>query len=160
MEVNEKAAGYVTAYLSEIRQTVGDRKALEIFAERFGEIPESARDEALDAAAMAGDANGSFLPILDLVKLLAEDADRVRLARRYLNPHGDPAQALAALQMLGPEPLQLQALLAEARIQTALTAEGGDSGKARTFLTGLMEQARISPGGREQVEAVLPPSGE
>jgi hypothetical protein len=157
MGVNRDAAGYVSFYLGEIRQTEGDRRALEILAEHFDEIPEAARGAALTAAGQSMDSNGSSLPLDDLITLLPEDGDRVILARKYLNPFSkDLTEAVAVLQKLGSEQLQIEAMEAEARKAGEWVEEEKDASMVRTYFNGLMERARISEGGRRPIEAALP----
>jgi hypothetical protein len=131
----------------------GDEKAAAWTMTKLGEIPAGSREKAIRSLAMYRLPNESASA---LIQAMPGENDRVYLVSELAQP-SRAAAALGALQALGLEKLQAQALVLTAARQAEYAARGNaPSRETLGFFTTTMDQLHFTPESRQMVEAALP----
>ncbi|WP_035604433.1 hypothetical protein [Haloferula sp. BvORR071] len=151
----DQAAGcYVGGYFKGLCGMDGNAKAAAELAGKLGELPAEARDSAFQALS-----GGEYIETaMELIPVLKDEANRVKIAARYVDPHDNSDRGWRALEKLGSDALREQALTQVAqRYSQGLSDREGDEHTAmvRAYFAQAMEKTRLSKESRARVEAAL-----
>ena len=122
---------------------------------KLDEIPQELRDRAVSS--MLEHEMGQSAAFASVMAELPRESDRVALAASVVSPFGNTAAALGALQNLGSEALQVQALTGSAKVYSRIASDTdrADSKGILDFFANTMEQLKLPPASRETVNSVL-----
>lgn len=149
------AAHYFGSVFTGIAAVEGDRNAAKWVASKLDDIPPELRDRAVSSLL-----TGQLTQNSAHAAIMAEfprESDRVALAASLVSISGNKEAAIGALQTLGSESLQVQALVSSAKAYSRAASDTG-SGYSKQILehfSTTMDRLHLSPASREAVNAVL-----
>lgn len=133
----------------------GDRQAAKWAVSKLDELPPELRDRAVSS--MLEHELGQSAAYREVMAELPRESDRVALTASLISPGGNSAASIGALQTLGSEALQVQALAASAKSFSRIIGETQNpySKTALDYFAATVDQLKLSEASRETINTVL-----
>lgn len=150
-----KGVDFFGSVFTGIVATEGEKKAARWISTKLDELPPDLRERAVSSLLTNQPTqNAAYSTIM---AEFPHDADRVALAASVVNPFSNPTAGSNALQSLGSESLQLEALVRSAKTFSRVASDHDDpsSREILSYFGKTMDGLNLGPASREKVNSVL-----